>query len=456
MRIDLAYGRDGTTIEVPDENLVAVVEPEWPHSITQPQESVAEALASPVDGLPLAAVVAEVLADRGDAAGAPPVRPVSPGRSTSPGHGSPKGLRTCILVSDTTRPCPNREVLLPILAALRQAGVAADAVTILIATGLHEPVPSGALASLLGEEVVRAVRIESHSARRPETLVSLGRTPLGTPAVLARAWVEADLRIATGVVEPHLSAGFSGGRKAICPGIAGTETVMAFHGPRLIEHPHTQPGVLAGNPTHAEALAVAGFAPPHFTVNVTVDRRARLTGIFAGTMEGAHAAAVAHLKDHVARPVPEPADILVTTSGGRPLDATFYGAEKGLLPGMAVLKPGGTFLWAAALEDGVGSEPLAALVDRFDSIEAFLQTILAPAAEVTRDQWALHNFSKAARHGRIMLWSDRMDRGRQAGLFVEPVASLEAGLARAMERHGPQARVVVLPHGPYVLPYVET
>jgi len=441
MRIDLAYGRDGTTVEVPDGNLLAVVEPEWPGGLARPREAVAEALASPVDGPPLGTVVAGVLA----------------GRSALSGQGGEGGAasRACIIASDTTRPCPNREVLLPILAALRRAGVAAEDVTILIATGLHEPVPAEALASLLGEEVVRACRVVSHEARRPETLVDLGRTAAGTPAVLDRAWVEADLRIATGVVEPHLSAGFSGGRKAVCPGIAGTETVMAFHGPRLIEHPHTRPGVLDGNPTHAEALAVAGFAPPQFTVNVTVDRAARLTGVFAGTMEGAHAAGVDHLKAHVARPVPEPADILVTTSGGRPLDALFYGAEKGLLPGMAVLKPGGTFLWAAALEDGVGSEPFTELVDRFDSIDAFLHAILAPAAEVTRDQWALHNFSKAARHGRIMLWSDRMDRRRQADLFVEPVASLEAGLARAMERHGPEARVVVLPHGPYVLPYVD-
>ena len=443
MRIDLAYGRDGTTVEVPEANLAAVVEPHWPQVLPRPQEAVAEALAAPVDGPPLSAVVADALAGRGPVAGAPP------------GQGVPRGGRACILASDTTRPCPNREVLLPILASLRRAGMEVGSVTVLIATGLHEPVPADALGPLLGEEVVRAVRVESHRARRPETLVALGRTPLGTPAVLARAWVEADLRIATGVVEPHLSAGFSGGRKAVCPGIAGTETVMAFHGPRFIEHDRARPGVLEGNPTHAEALAVARFAPPHFTVNVTVDRRQRLTGVFAGTMAGAHAAAVAHLRAHVARPVLEPADILVTTSGGRPIDATFYGAEKGLLPGMAVLKKGGTFLWAAALKDGVGSRPFTELVDRFASIEAFLRAILAPGAKVTRDQWALHNFSKAARHGRVLLWSDRMDRRRQADLFVEPVESLAAGLARALEAHGPDARVIVLPHGPYVLPYVE-
>jgi len=443
MHIDLAYGRSGTTVDVPEANVAAVVQPHWPTALPRPQEAVAEALTAPVDGPPLAATATEAVARRGHAGDG----------ASEQGH--PSGCRAVILASDTTRPCPNREVLRPILAALRHSGVAARDVTILIATGLHEPVPLEALGGLLGEEVARTCRVESHCARRPETLAHLGETGAGTPVDLAAAWVEADLRIATGVVEPHLSAGFSGGRKAVCPGVAGTETVLAFHGPRLIEHPRTRPGVLDGNPTHAEALAVAHFAPPHLAVNVTVDRAKRLTGVFAGTMEGAHAAAVAHLVKHVSRPVPEPADVLVTTSGGRPLDATFYGAEKGLLPGMAVLRKGGTFVWAAALEDGVGSEPFTDLVDRFDSIDAFLEAILAPGAPVVRDQWALHNFSKAARHGRVMLWSDRMDRRRQADLFVEPVASLEAGLARALEQHGRDARVVVLPHGPYVLPYVD-
>jgi len=441
MRIDLAYGTDGTSLDVPDANLVAVVRPEWPDHLPRPQAAVAVALAEPVDGQPLASVVAERLAAR---------------RAHAVGKGGRAGWagRVVVLVSDATRPCPNREILLPLLRALRQAGAPPEAVTILIATGLHGPVVGEAAERVLGREVVAACRVVNHFGHRPTTLCYLGETEAGTPVHLCRAWVDADVRIATGVVEPHLSAGFSGGRKAVCPGVAGAETVLAFHGPRFIENDRTRPGTLEGNPTHEEALAVARFAPPHFTINATVDRAKRLTGVFAGSMEGAHAAAIGHLRKHVARPVPEAADVVVTTSGGRPLDATFYGAEKGLLPAMAVLKPGGTFLWAAALEDGVGSPAFTDLVDRFDSIEAFLAAALTPGAEIVRDQWALHHFSKAARHGRVLLWSDRMDRRRQADLFVEPVDSLEAGLARAMAAHGPDARVIVLPYGPYVLPYV--
>jgi len=444
MEIDLAYGRHGARIMVPDENLVAVVEPDWPTVLAQPRTAVAEALRTPVDGPPLADVLAERVGNRSRSVGSAGWRDAW------------RNFRAVIITSDPTRPCPNRDVLMPILHALHEAGIPPDCVTVLIATGLHAPTIGEATRRLLGAEIVSTYRVVNHFGHRPVTHIRLGQTGNGTPVVLAREWVEADVRIATGVIEPHLTAGFSGGRKAICPGIAADETVRAFHAPRFIEHERALPGMLDGNPTHAEALAVARFAPPHFTVNVTVDRNACLTGVFAGTMEGAHEAGVALLRQHVARPVPEPCDILVTTSGGRPLDATFYGAEKGLVPGLPILKPGGTFVWAAALEDGLGSPEFAGLVARYSTIAAFHEAIMAEGAEVVKDQWALENFAKAARHGEVVLWSDLLDWEVQQHLFVTPVRSLEAGLAWGFEKHGPDARVVVMPHGPYVLPYLDT
>ena len=444
MEIDLAYGRRGARITVPDENLVAVVEPDWPGVLTQPQTAVAEALRAPADGPPLEAVLAKRIGNRSRSVGSAGWR------------GDWRNFRTVIITSDPTRPCPNHDVLVPILQALHEAGIPSDAVTILIATGLHAPTAGEATRRLLGAEIVSKYRIVNHFGHRPVTHVRLGQTKSGTPVVLTREWVEADVRIATGVIEPHLVAGFSGGRKAICPGIAADATVRAFHAPRFIEHERALPGRLDGNPTHAEALAVARFAPPHFTVNVTVDRNEHLTGVFAGTMEGAHEAGVALLRQHVARPVSEPCDILVTTSGGRPLDATFYGAEKGLLPGLPILKPGGTFVWAAALEDGLGPPEFADLIAAYPTIERFHEAIMAEGADVVKDQWALQNFAKAARHGEIVLWSDLLDWEDQQHLFVTPVRSLEAGLKWGFEKHGPDARVVVLPHGPYVLPYLDT
>jgi nickel-dependent lactate racemase len=442
MEIELAYGRNGARITVPDANLVGVVEPEWPAVLARPQAAVAEALRRPVAGPPIDAVLAERIGLRSRSVGSAAWR-----RDW-------RNFRTVIIVSDGTRPCPNRDLLVPLLEELRHAGVPSECISILIGTGLHAPVLGAAARRLLGDETCAEYRVINHFGSRPVMLSRLGQTAAGTPVVLAREWVEADLRIATGVIEPHLMAGFSGGRKAICPGIAGDETVRAWHSPRFIEHPKALPGYLEGNPSHEEALAVADFAPPHFIVNVTVDRRECLTGVFAGEMRAAHEAGVAFLRRHIERPVPEPCDILVTSNGGYPLDATYYHGQKGLLTGLAILKPGGTFIFAAACEDGLGQREFTDMVLRHHNLDDFLHSITAPGAEVVKDQWGLENLAKAARHGEIFFWSDRLPWSLQQRMFVTPVRGLQEGLAQAFAKHGPQARVTVMPYGPYVLPYV--
>ena len=443
MRIELAYGRTGASIEVPDKNLVAVVQPDWPAVLARPEAAVAEALECPVAGPPFAQVLAERIGPRTRSVG------------TLEWRRQWHSFHAVVIVSDTTRPCPNREVLLPILQAMRDAQVPMECVTILIGTGLHAPVMGAAVRQLIGHDIANRYRVINHLGHRPVTLARLGETPAGTPVVLAREWVEADLRIATGVIEPHMMAGFSGGRKAICPGIAGDETVRAWHAPRFIEPEGALPGILEGNPGHEEALAVAAFAPPHFTVNVTVDRQERLTGVFAGDMQPAHEAGVGFLRRHIARPVREPCDILVTTNGGWPLDGTYYQCQKGLLTGLPILKRGGTFVFAAACEGGLGQREFTDLVKRYRTLEEFMRAITAPGAEVIKDQWGLENLAKAARHGEIAFWSDLLPRDLQQQMFVTPVKTLEAGLAWGFEKHGPDARVTVMPHGPYVLPYVD-
>jgi len=450
MRIELAYSRRRAEIEVPDSNLVAVIRPEWPAVLARPQASVTEALRRPAAGPcqgEAGPPLAEVLRQRAG----PRDRSANPDIRTSVWS----NFKAVLLVSDLTRPCPNHDILAPILAELRQGGIPPECVTILIATGLHAPVTGKQTERLLGADIVAACRVVNHFGHRGVTLKRLGRTEAGTPVVLSREWVGADLRIATGVIEPHLMAGFSGGRKAVCPGIAGAETVMAWHSPKFLEQERVRPGRLDGNPEHAEALAVADFAPPHFIVNVTVDREGGMTGVFAGQMRAAHEAGVEFLRRHIERPVPEPCDILVTTSGGRPLDATFYGAEKGLLTGLPILKAGGTFLWAAACEDGLGGPEFTDLVMRYRTLDEFRKAVTAEGAAVTKDQWALENLAKAARHAEILFWSDALPPETQQRLFVTPVRSLEEGLRRAFEKHGPAARVVVSPQGPYVLPYVK-
>jgi nickel-dependent lactate racemase len=176
--------------------------------------------------------------------------------------------------------------------------------------------------------------------------------------------------------------------------------------------------------------------------------------VFAGEMRAAHEAGVAFLRKHVAQAVREPCDILVTTNGGYPLDGTFYQCQKGLLTGLPILKRGGTFLFAAACEDGLGQREFTDLVMRYKSLEEFMAAITAPGAVVVKDQWGLQNLAKAARHAEILFWSDKVPRNLQNRMFVTSVPSPSDGLAQALAKHGPKARVTVMPWGPYVLPYV--
>jgi nickel-dependent lactate racemase len=253
MDITLRYGRRGLSASLPDPNIRHVLRFHPLPPIERPVEAVREALRSPIGSAPLR----EIAAGRRDA---------------------------CLVTSDITRPVPNALLIPALLEELEAAGFPTQRVTILIGTGLHRANTPGELREMLGPEVVASgARIVNHVARAAGEQEYVGRTDRGTPVYIDRAYVESDLKVAVSLVEPHLMAGFSGGRKALCPGICGMETIGRFHGPQLLEPDESCAGVLDGNPVHEESLAVATLAGrPDFTVNVTLDESRRLTGVFAG------------------------------------------------------------------------------------------------------------------------------------------------------------------------------
>jgi len=268
-----------------------------------------------------------------------------------------------------------------------------------------------------------------------------------------RRYVEADLKALLGLVEPHLMAGYSGGRKLVCPGIAAAETIRAFHSPPLIEHPRSVNTVLDGNPTHQTATEVARLAGVDFTVNVVLNSRRRVLAAFAGDLETPFQAAARHAERLVTAPVEAEADIVITTGGGYPLDATWYQTIKGLLTAKAAVKQGGTIIVASGLREGVGSPDFAGIISETRDLEAFMRRINT-GGFYRNDQWQFEEFALVARRAEVMLCSDGLPREAQGRLFVTPVESVEAGLALAFRKHGPAARVLALPHGPYVVPVV--
>ncbi len=415
MQVELAHGRGTLPVEVPDGSRVLekVAVPPLP----DPEAALREALARPTACAPLEALAR----GRRDAA---------------------------IVVSDATRPVPNALLLPPLLDALRRGGLPPEAVRIVVATGLHRPSTPEELDGMLGTELARTLRIVQHDARDADAHVDLGTTRAGLPIRIDRVFCESDLRIVTGLVEPHLMAGYSGGRKAVCPGLAATETIRFAHGPKLLEG-HIGPGIVEGNPLHEALLEVVRAVGVHFAVNVALDRERRVAGIFCGDVEASHEDAMRFVEDESLVSLPEPADLVVTSGGGAPLDATFYQAIKGIATAQGIVRPGGTILLCAALDGGVGSASFEKCLRESAGPDAFELELENPEFFAI-DQWMVQHLCQARRRARVLLYSDGLPAEAQRGLFVEPVASPAEGIARVLTEQ-PSARVAVLPQGPYVL-----
>lgn len=357
----------------------------------------------------------------------------------------------CIVISDITRPVPNALILPPILRTLEAAGMARQDITILVGTGLHRPNEGEELVRLVGEFVAANYHIVNHRARDQDSLVFLGHTSGGAPIWIDRIYVDADLKIATSLIEPHLMAGFSGGRKAICPGIMGVETMKVLHGPKLMGDPRSAEGIIAGNPFHRQALEVALTAGVDFTFNVAMNDRREVTGLFAGDLEEAHARGVRFVEAQASAWVEEPVPIVVTTSAGYPLDLTFYQAVKGLTAVLPIVKPGGTIILAARCAEGLGGPEFTQLLADTHSPESFEARLDDPEFFVV-DQWQLQELCKVLRKAKVVLCSAGVD-GDSAHLrgLVSTVVTVEAGIEQARLQHGVDAAVAVIPRGPYVL-----
>jgi lactate racemase len=420
MKLTLDYGRTGLAVELPADRVVGPLAIRDVPALDDPERDVAAALEQPI--------------------GTPALREIARGRKDA-----------CILICDITRPVPNRTILRPMLKVLEEAGIPREHTLILVATGLHRPSTPAEKEEMLGAEIMAGYPVEDHYGTRLEEHTLVGTTSRGIPGWIDTRYVRADLKIATGLIEPHLMAGYSGGRKLICPGVAALETVKRWHGPELLEHPNADCGILDGNPVHEENTAIARMAGCDFIVNLTLDSRRQVTSVVAGDMEKAFLAGVRFMDGICRAAVPREVDIVVTSSAGYPLDTTFYQAVKGLTGCLPIVKQGGTIILAASLSEGLGSpEFVSALLDH-DTLDIFMERILGKDYFVM-DQWQVEELAKVRRKARVKIVSDGVPADVLAACFVEPAATVELALADSLAEYGPTARVAVIPKGPYVLP----
>lgn len=422
MRVKLDYGRTGLEVDLPAERVVGPLAIRDVPPLPNPEQAIEQVLAQPI--------------------GTPPLAQLARGRRDA-----------CILICDITRPVPNRLILPPLLRTLEEQGIPRDRVLILNATGLHRPNEGAELEEMVGPEIVRNYRIENHHGKNLDEHDFLGVTPNGVPAYIDSRYVRADLKITTGLIEPHLMAGYSGGRKVICPGIAALETVKIWHGPRFLEHPRADCGYVDGNPVHEENTRIAWMAGCDFIVNVCIDGQRRITWVGAGHMEEAWREGVRFVQGVVRVPVAEPLDIVVTSCAGYPLDTTMYQAVKGLTGCLPIVKEGGTIILAASLSEGVGSPEFQHLIADNPDLKVFMKRILGRDYFVM-DQWQLEELAKVVKKCKVKVVSQGIPAETLRRCHVEPAPSVEEAVADSLREYGPNARIGVIPKGPYVLPYV--
>ncbi len=420
MRIHLKYGSKGLDLELPETpNFQGVLYPHDASPLSDPAAAVAQAMASPIALPPLA----EIAAGRRNAV---------------------------IVISDNTRPVPNSLLLPLITAQLEGAGIARENITILIATGIHRPNEGAELERLVGADIAGRYCIRNHFSKRDEEMVQVGEVGAGVPALVNRHYVEADLKILTGFIEPHMWAGFSGGRKAILPGISSVKTLQFMHGPEMVAHPQTRYGVLEGNPFHEAGLAIMAQAGADFLVNVTLDTSKRVTGVFAGDPVKAHLQGVEFLSRHCIRTLAAPLDFVVTTNSGAPLDCNLYQTAKGLSGVSSATREGGVILIASECWEGFGSEEYREVFEHATTPAAFIEKLLRKEFFIP-DQWCAQETYQVMLKNEVWIYTHGIDAETLRRLHFNPVPVIEDAVEQLLLRFGREARWAVVPDGPMLI-----
>lgn len=421
MKVRLAYGETGLDVEV-DERVATVVEPVHHEAAPDQTAVMRAALRSPVAGPPLRERVR-------------------------------RGQTVAISACDGTRPQP-RHLMIPAVLAELDGIVDLDDVVVLVATGTHRGNDEAELRRMFGDEVVDSVRIVNHDARDRESLAWVGTHGDGVPVWLNRQWVEADVRITTGFVEPHFFAGFSGGPKMVAPGLAALETVLVLHDAARIGDPRATWGVTHGNPVHDDVRAIAEATGVTFALDVVLNRDQDIVAAFGGDLLPMHAAATALAKRTAMRPVDAPFDVVVTTNSGYPLDQNLYQAVKGMSAAFQVVRPGGTIVCAAECRDGFPDHGSYRQVLASASSPQALFDAISARVETVPDQWQVQIQARIQSGSRVVMRTSFLSDADLATAHLEQTRDISDTVARALAAAGPDARVCLLPEGPQTIPYL--
>jgi nickel-dependent lactate racemase len=416
-RIDLPYGTSTLKASVPAKNIVAILHSKDTKGIPDEIAAVTQSLRSPIGSPPLSDCIASK-------------------------------DKVVIIVTDNTRPCPDSKLLPPILAEIERK-VPRENITIIVALGLHPPLDKQQLIKKLGKDIVPNYRVVNHDV---DQTVNIGVTTRGTPVDINKLVVEADFRISTGFIEPHLFAGFSGGRKSIAPGVFSVRSAYKNHGYKMVEHSCSHPGILKGNPIHEDMIEQARMAKLDFIVNVVLNKKREITHVVAGDFVKAHEKGCEKAMEIAGVTIDHKVDITITTNNGAPLDLDLYQSCKGIDTASVITRDGGIIIIAARCDCGVGPEPFRELHASVCTPKEVLQTI--KREEPVGVQWENQVLARAQLKNDVYLVSELDDKVVRE-MMMTPVRTVEKGLEKAFKVLGDNAEIAIIPEGPLVIPILE-
>ena len=416
MNISIPYGRTHLSAQIPDDRMEAVLCSHL-ESYTPPmdeRELVEAALRSPIGSAPLEELV--------------------------------QGKKRIVLIaSDHTRPVPSKVLVPPMLEAVRRGNPNAE-ITILIATGCHRGTTKAELIEKFGPQIVEQERIVIHDCAAEEDMVTIGVLPSGGVLRINRIAAEADLLISEGFIEPHFFAGFSGGRKSVLPGIAARETVYWNHNADFIASPFARTGILTGNPIHADMIYAARTAKLAFICNVVINASHKVVGAFAGDCEQAHVAGTEFLK-RLCRCPKAPAEIVISSNNGYPLDQNIYQAVKGMTAAEATCKEGGVIIMVAACNDGHGGASfMETMTQNLSASQILAQIHATPKQDTVPDQWESQILARILSRFRVILVSET-DPELVRAMKMHPAKDLKQALELAEVLLGKSGSITVIPEG---------
>jgi len=420
--IIMRYGKDGLPLDLPEGPDIAVIRKKVMPVLQDPGSALRDAFANPAGSLPL-----------GEEA---------------------RGCRSaCILICDITRPVPNGTVLPVLIEKLIQAGIKPGDITLLVATGLHRPNEGEELREVVGNDwVLQTVTAANHFARRDADHEYLGTLNGSIPVKIDRRFLQADLRIVVGLVEPHLMAGYSGGRKIITPGVAHEDTIRMLHAAAVLEDCRAANCIIEGNPLHGIQMDVLKLVGKCLAVNTVIDDERRISFVNYGDIEASHSEAVSFVRPFAEIPMSRQFRTVITSSAGYPLDKTYYQTVKGMVGALDILEPGGDLFIVSECSEGMGSEEFAAaqrLLIRLGP-ERFIRELIGKSSAAI-DEWQTEMLVKAINRGSIHLYSEGLSEDDWALTAVQRALSPAAFIRERLGAH-PGHPIAVIPEGPYVIP----